>query len=102
VLWPWKLSIGDDCWIGEQAWLLNLEPIIIEHDVYIGNEALLCTESQDDSDGHLGHGNAPITVRRGARVAARATLLSGSIVPARASVPTASIFQTHISHSVQQ
>ena len=25
VLWPWKLRIGDDSWIGEGAWLLNLE-----------------------------------------------------------------------------
>ena len=30
VLWPWKLSIGDDCWVGEDAWLLNLEPITLD------------------------------------------------------------------------
>jgi putative colanic acid biosynthesis acetyltransferase WcaF len=36
ILWPWKLSISDDCWIGEDAWLLNLEPITIEHDVSSG------------------------------------------------------------------
>jgi len=41
VQWPWKLTIGDDCWIGEGAWMLNLEPIVIGHDVCISQEALL-------------------------------------------------------------
>src|SRR5690242_21872098 len=26
VLWPWKLQIGDDSWIGEGVWVLNPEP----------------------------------------------------------------------------
>ena len=47
VLWPWKLTIGDDCWIGEDAWLLNLEPITLEHDVCLSQGALLRTGSHD-------------------------------------------------------
>src|ERR1041384_6974998 len=43
VQWPWKLTIGDDCWIGEGAWLLNLEPITLEDDVCVSQEAFLCT-----------------------------------------------------------
>jgi putative colanic acid biosynthesis acetyltransferase WcaF len=78
VLWPWKLTIGDNCWIGEGAWLLNLEPITIEHDACISQEAFLCTGSHDHHDPAFEFVNAPITVGAGAWVAARAVVLRGS------------------------
>jgi putative colanic acid biosynthesis acetyltransferase WcaF len=80
VQWPWKLSIGDDCWIGEGAWLLNLEPITIEHDVCVSQEALLCTGSHRHRDPAFEFDNAPIHVGAGAWVAARATVLRGSTI----------------------
>jgi putative colanic acid biosynthesis acetyltransferase WcaF len=80
VLWPWKLSIGDDCWIGEGAWLLNLEQITIEHDVCISQEAFLCTGSHRHRDPAFEHDNAPITIGVGAWIAARANALRGATV----------------------
>lgn len=84
VQWPWKLEIGDDVWIGEGAWLLNLEPIVIEDDVCISQEAFLCTGSHDHRSPTFEFDNAPITVGRGAWIAARATVLRGvTIAPGR-------------------
>lgn len=80
VLWPWKLTIGDHCWIGEGAWLLNLEPITLEHDVCLSQEAFLCTGSHQHRDPAFEFDNAPIHVGAGAWVAARATVLRGSSV----------------------
>ncbi len=80
VLWPWKLSIGDDCWIGEGAWLLNLEPITLEHDVCISQEAMLCTGSHRHGDPAFAYDNAPILVGAGAWIAARAMVLRGSVI----------------------
>ena len=80
VQWPWKLSIGDDCWIGEGAWLLNLEPITIEHDVCISQDALLCTGSHKHRDPAFEFDNAPIVIKTGAWVAAKATVLRGCTV----------------------
>jgi putative colanic acid biosynthesis acetyltransferase WcaF len=80
VLWPWKLSIGDDCWIGEGAWLLNLEPITIERDVCVSQEAFLCTGSHLHRDPAFEFDNAPIHVGAGAWIAARATVLRGAVV----------------------
>jgi len=62
VLWPWKLTIGDDSWIGEDAWLLDLEPITIGADVCVSQGAFLCTGSHDAGDAAFEYGNAPITV----------------------------------------
>jgi putative colanic acid biosynthesis acetyltransferase WcaF len=91
VLWPWKLTVGDDCWIGEDAWLLNLEPITIGHDVCISQGAFLCTGSHDHRDPAFGYRNAPITVGPGAWVAARSTVLKGAAVPAGGLIPAGSL-----------
>jgi putative colanic acid biosynthesis acetyltransferase WcaF len=80
VLWPWKLVIGDDCWIGEGVWLLNLEQITIEHDACISQEAFLCTGSHVHRDPAFGFDNAPIHIGIGAWIAARATVLRGTTV----------------------
>jgi putative colanic acid biosynthesis acetyltransferase WcaF len=80
VLWPWKLSIGDDSWIGEGVWLLNLEQITIEHDACLSQEAFLCTGSHDHRDSAFEFDNGPIHIGAGAWIAARATVLRGSMV----------------------
>jgi putative colanic acid biosynthesis acetyltransferase WcaF len=80
VQWPWKLSIGDDCWVGEGVWLLNLEQITIEHDVCLSQEALLCTGSHRHRDPAFEFDNAPILIGAGAWVAARATVLRGTTI----------------------
>ena len=80
VLWPWKLSVADDCWIGEGVWLLNLEQITIEHDACLSQEAFLCTGSHLHRDPAFEFDNAPILIGAGAWIAARATVLRGSHV----------------------
>ena len=91
VLWPWKLTIGDDCWIGEDAWFLNLEPITLEHDVCVSQGALLCTGSHDRHDPAFGYDNGPIHVGAGAWVAARATVLRGARVEPGEVVPAGTV-----------
>ncbi|MEU2180531.1 WcaF family extracellular polysaccharide biosynthesis acetyltransferase [Streptomyces thermolilacinus] len=80
VLWPWKLTVGDHTWIGEGAWLLNLEPVTLGAHVCVSQEALLCTGSHDHRAAGFRYRNAPITVEDGAWVAARATVLAGTRV----------------------
>jgi putative colanic acid biosynthesis acetyltransferase WcaF len=91
ILWPWKLTVGDDCWIGEGAWLLNLEDIAIGHDVCISQEAFLCTGSHDHNDPAFEFDNAPIRIGAGAWIAARATVLRGTDVPEGAVVTAGAI-----------
>jgi putative colanic acid biosynthesis acetyltransferase WcaF len=86
VHWPWKLTIGNDCWIGEDAWLLNLEPIIIGSDVCISQAAFLCTGSHRWNSPTFEFDNAIIIIEDGAWIAARATVLRGVTVSAGAIV----------------
>jgi putative colanic acid biosynthesis acetyltransferase WcaF len=77
IHWPWKLEIGKDCWIGEQAWILNLEPVVLGDDVCISQGVLLCAGSHDRRSPSFEFDNGPITIGSGAWVAVRATVLRG-------------------------
>jgi putative colanic acid biosynthesis acetyltransferase WcaF len=92
VLWPWKLAIGDNCWIGEDAWILNLEPVWIGNDVCVSQGVFLCTGSHDMASPSLEYDNGPITIGDGVWLCAQAIVLRGvtigrgSVVGARARV----------------
>lgn len=77
VLWPWKLVVGDNSWIGEGAWLLNLEQISIGSDVCVSQEAFLCTGSHLHAEETFEFDNRPITVSDSAWIAAQALVLRG-------------------------
>jgi putative colanic acid biosynthesis acetyltransferase WcaF len=91
VLWPWKLSIGANSWIGEGAWLLNLEPIDIGPDVCVSQEALLCTGGHDHRAVDFRYRNAPIRLEAGSWVGARAVVLPGVTVGAGAVVAAGAV-----------
>jgi putative colanic acid biosynthesis acetyltransferase WcaF len=92
VLWPWKLSVGDNSWIGEDAWILNLEPVSIGHDVCVSQGVFLCTGSHDMSSPSFEYDNGPITISDGVWLGAQAMVLrgvsvgEGAVVAARSKV----------------
>ncbi|WP_316667507.1 hypothetical protein [uncultured Propionibacterium sp.] len=77
VHWPWKLTVGRDCWVGVGAYLLNLDRITIGDDVCISQQAMLCTASHDADDPHFEIELGPVVVGSGSWIAARATVLRG-------------------------
>jgi putative colanic acid biosynthesis acetyltransferase WcaF len=86
VLWPWKLRVGNDTWIGEDAWLLNLEPIEIGNDVCISQGAYLCTGSHDRLSPSFEFDNASIVIDDQTWIATQALVLRGVTVSPRSVV----------------
>ncbi|WP_354576110.1 putative colanic acid biosynthesis acetyltransferase [Frigoribacterium sp. UYMn621] len=82
IHWPWKLTVGDGSWIGEETWILNLEPVTIGADVCISQGVFLCTGSHLRRSATFEFDNAPIVIEDGAWVAARATVLRGCTIGA--------------------
>lgn len=91
VHWPWKLTVGDHTWIGEGAWLLNLEPITLGSNVCVSQEALLCAGSHDRRSPTFEFDNGPIRVADGAWIAARAVVLRGVSIGEMAVVGAAAV-----------
>jgi putative colanic acid biosynthesis acetyltransferase WcaF len=77
VQWPWKLSIGDNSWVGVGADLYNLADIRIGSDVCVSQHAYLCTGSHDRHSPTFEFDNAPIVVEDGAWLCARSMVLRG-------------------------
>lgn len=44
---PWRLSIGDYSWIGEDAWIDNIDFVIIGNNVCISQGVYFCTGNHD-------------------------------------------------------
>lgn len=78
IMWPWKLEIGDDCWIGESAWIINVVEVSIGSNVCISQSAVICSGSHDLQTEELAYKNAPIRICDGAWVALRGTVLAGA------------------------
>jgi putative colanic acid biosynthesis acetyltransferase WcaF len=83
VLWPWKLRVGDDSWIGEDVWLLNLEPIDVGRDVCLSQGVFLCAGSHDRHSPSFEYDNGPIVIHDQTWIAAQALVLRGVTVHER-------------------
>jgi len=70
IHFPWKLSIGDHVWIGEEVFLLNFEPLIIGNNVCISQRAFLCGGNHDYRDPSMSYRNGPITLEDGSWIGA--------------------------------
>lgn len=91
IKYPWRLAIGDHCWIGQGAWIDNIEDVTIGSHVCVSQLAYFCTGSHDYRRERFDLAARPIVVENGAWVGARATLLPGVTVGANAIVAGGSV-----------
>jgi len=77
IKYPWKLQIGDHCWIGEEVWIDNLSDVYIGNNVTISQGALLLTGSHDHTRVTFDFISLPITLEDGVWIGARSVVFGG-------------------------
>lgn len=77
VHFPWYLEIGDNCWIGEEVWIINHEKVTIGSDVCISQRSIICSGGHDYRSASLEYAHKPVTIKNGAWVCLDAKVLPG-------------------------
>lgn len=77
IKFPWKLTIGDNVWLGENCWIDNLDYVTIGNDVCISQGALLLTGNHDYTLSSFDYRNAPIVIEDGAWIGAKTVVCPG-------------------------
>jgi putative colanic acid biosynthesis acetyltransferase WcaF len=85
VKYPWRLHVGDNCWLGERCWIDNMEDVTLGDNVVVSQGAYLCTGNHDWCDPGMPLSPKPIVVEDGTWIGAFARVAPGCRV-ARESV----------------
>jgi putative colanic acid biosynthesis acetyltransferase WcaF len=91
ITFPWKLTVGDHVWLGEECWLLNLEKIVIGNNVCISQRAMLCTGSHNYKLPTFDLIVKPITLEDGAWIGAAAWVGPGVTIGTHAVLTAGSV-----------
>ena len=92
VQFPWKVTIDDYAWVGDDVVLYSLGPINIGQHAVVSQKSYLCTGSHDAQDPWFHITARPIVIEREAWVATDVfvgpgvTIGQGAVVGARSSV----------------
>lgn len=77
IKYPWKLRLGKNVWLGEEAWIDNLSDVIIGDNVTISQGALLLTGSHDHTKETFDFVSYPIVLEEGVWIGAKAVVFGG-------------------------
>lgn len=91
ITFPWRLHVGDHCWIGEAVWIDNLAPVWLGDRVCLSQGAYLCTGNHDFRQRDFALVVRPIRVGPDAWIGARAVLAPGCEIGAGAVVSLAAV-----------
>ncbi len=71
IHFPWKLELGNWCWLGEEVFILNFELVRIGDYACVSQRAFLCGGNHDFRDPAFRFRNGPISIGDGAWVGAQ-------------------------------
>lgn len=91
IKFPWKLRIGDQVWIGQRAWLDNIDTLTIQSNVVISQGAMLILGSHDYKKPDYPTMAGPVVLEEGSWVGAGAIVLGGVTLKSHALLSAGSV-----------
>jgi len=100
IHYPWKISIGDYTWVGEEVCIINFESVDIGKHCCLSQRATVCAGNHDYRDPAMRYRNAPITLADGCWIACGAFVGPGITVGVDAMVSAGSILNANVADRV--
>ena len=100
IHFPWKLTIGDYAWIGEEAFILNFENVSIGNNVCISQRAFICTGNHDYMTPSMPYRNKPIILEDGCWVGACCFIGPGVTIGTDSIITVGSIITSDIGPNI--
>jgi len=88
---PWRLKIGDHCWIGESVWIDNLEDVELGDHVCVSQGALLLTGNHDYKRSDFPYRLGKIRIESGAWIGAQTVVCPGVVCRSHAILTVGSV-----------
>lgn len=103
IKYPWKLKIGNHCWLGEGVWIDNLDSVIIGNNVCVSQEAMLLTGNHDYTASTFNLFIGKIHLEDGAWIGAKSIVCPGVHVASHAVLSVNSVATKNLeSYSIYQ
>jgi len=100
IHFPWKLSLGDFTWLGEEVFILNFEPVHIGSHCCISQRVFICTGNHDYTRSDMAYRNRPITIGDGVWIGAQSFIAPGVSIGSESVVAACSLVTTDLPESM--
>ena len=77
IKYPWKLEIGNNCWIGARVWIDNISKVKIGNNCCISQEVYFCTGNHNYKKKEFDLISEPIDIEDNCWIGAKSILCPG-------------------------
>ena len=91
IKYPWKLIVGNNCWIGENVWIDNLDIVTLADNVCISQGVFLLCGNHNFKSSSFDLMLGPITIESGVWLGAKSIVCPGVTVASHAILSVASL-----------
>jgi putative colanic acid biosynthesis acetyltransferase WcaF len=91
IKYPWKLTVGDYSWIGENVWIDNLDKVSIGRSVCLSQGAFILTGNHNYKKTTFDLITAPVIIEDGVWIGAAAIVCPGVVCKTHAVLSVASV-----------
>ena len=91
IKYPWKLSVGDNSWLGNDVWIDNTEEVVIENDCCISQGVYIVTGNHDFKKVTFDYYGKKVKIESNSWVGAKSIICPGANIKKNSFIKVGSI-----------